>query len=135
MDNFTENELVYIRGDYFDSDINKRWSKNVAHIDYRLQSLVGQIKSFSKDITNHYAHILWFADFRIKKVNIKDINKLPDNFSPKIGVVNNFNIDLSLYVNDYYINNKLKKKMKLSKQNICYTKIAKNNIKIIDNYS
>ena len=40
----------------------------VAHIDYRKQSLVGQIKFFSKDITNHYAHILWFADFRIKRL-------------------------------------------------------------------
>ena len=135
MDNFTENDLVYIRGDYFDSNVHKRWSKYVAHIDYRKKSLVGQIKFFSKDISNYYAHILWFADFRIKKVNLKDISKLPENFTPKTGIVNNFNIDLSLYVNDYYINNKLRKKMKLSKQKNYNTVIAKNNVKIIENYS
>lgn len=135
MYNFIENDLVYIRGDYFDSNIHKRWSMYVAHIDYRKQSLVGQIKFFSKDITNQYAHILWFADFRIKKVNIKDISKLPKNFTPKSGVINNFNIDLSLYINEYYIHDKLQKKLKLSKKTICNTIISKNNIKIIENYS
>ena len=137
------NDIVYVNGDYFDEDITNRWSENVAKIDYKNQSLLGLVKSFSTKQNKKYVNVLWFVDFNEQIVLLHDVKKVPDNFKPVNGVINNFNIALADYVTENNKNRtrKVSKNKNINKINSKKSNMTKREIRlsgerviIINNY-
>ena len=103
------NEIVYVPGDYFDIEGQARWSKNVAKIDWKTQSLLGVVKSFEIKKHKNYVNVLWLVDYRTSCVLQADLNIFPKNLRPIIGVVDNFTILVAEYVIVQKKKNKIKK--------------------------
>lgn len=131
---FHVNDLVYVDGDYFDEDVTNRWSEKIAKINYKKQSLIGLVKSFTNKYNLQYVNVLWFADFKEHAVLLKDVRKIPSNLKPITGVINNFNIYLADYVKINKKNNKNNKIKMYNKMTKDEVRLSGEKVVVIDNY-
>lgn len=128
------NEIVYVPGDYFDIEGQARWSKNVAKIDWKTQSLLGVVKSFEIKKHKNYVNVLWLVDYRTSCVLQADLNIFPKNLRPIIGVVDNFTILVAEYVIVQKKKNKIKKDISIYGMNERETRLSGSQVLIVNNY-
>tara|TARA_B100000029_G_C17404835_1_gene898443 strand:- start:593 stop:1045 length:453 start_codon:yes stop_codon:yes gene_type:complete len=128
------NEIVYVPGDYFDIEGKARWSKNVAKIDWKTQSLLGVVKSFEVKNEENYVNVLWLVDYRNSCVLQRDLNIFPKNLRPIIGVVDNFTILVAEYVMVQKKKRKIKNDISIYGMNERETRLSGSQVLILNNY-
>ena len=134
MSSLYVNDIVYVSGNYFDTNKGPRWSKEVAKINWKTQSLLGVVKSFEKVNNDNYVNVLWLVDYHISSVLQEDLTLFPKNLRPIIGVIDNFNIDLAEYVNVENKKRKMNKSISVYGMSDRETRLSGSQVLIINNY-
>ena len=134
MSSLYVNDIVYVSGNYFDTNKGPRWSKEVAKINWKTQSLLGVVKSFKKVNNDNYVNVLWLVDYHISSVLQEDLTLFPKNLRPIIGVIDNFNIDLAEYVNVENKKRKMNKSISVYGMSDRETRLSGCQVLIINNY-